>query len=261
MAYSYHSSLLLSILFLNMSAQSNQALVQAYSQLIAENYTTAATTCLVIYELLITIGDEVNIVWKRPVTARAVLLGSVRWCVLVSIILQLVPYTPKNMTNSCTPIGVLSEILILIGFVQTAIFAALRVYAIWSKSYVWSLPVFVLSMAPFVTNLIGAAMSKYIVIVYPLLGVICTSEYPFSERTTNIFVYTTRGSLILADLIVLVLTWIKTFGNWWRARGIDVKMPLTVCLLRDVLLAVNVAQLLTYNSSAVRPPYDCVADG
>lgn len=83
------------------------------------------------------------------------------------------------MTNSCTSIGILSEILILIGFIQTArtlhaaclspryplilhipVFAALRVFAIWNKSYVWSLPVFALSMAPFVTNLVRVAFSR-----------------------------------------------------------------------------------------------------
>ncbi|EKM57632.1 uncharacterized protein PHACADRAFT_77355, partial [Phanerochaete carnosa HHB-10118-sp] len=49
---------------------------------------------LVVYEFLITIDGEVNIVWKRPITASAVLLGSVRWCLLLSIVLQLVPATP-----------------------------------------------------------------------------------------------------------------------------------------------------------------------
>ncbi|EKM48536.1 uncharacterized protein PHACADRAFT_79395, partial [Phanerochaete carnosa HHB-10118-sp] len=48
---------------------------------------------LVIYEFLITIGDEIKIVWRRPITARAILLGSVRWCMLLSAVLDLAPET------------------------------------------------------------------------------------------------------------------------------------------------------------------------
>ncbi|EKM50314.1 uncharacterized protein PHACADRAFT_201154 [Phanerochaete carnosa HHB-10118-sp] len=65
--------------------------------------------------------------------------------------------------------------------------------------------------------------------------------------------YTTRSSLILADAIVLVLTWIKTFRHWRNARRLKMKASLTTCLLRDgttyfiALLALNISQLLTYN--------------
>ena len=36
-----------------------------------------------------------------------------------------------------------------------------------------------------------------------------------------------------ADLIVLVLTWIKTFRQWREGRKLNVPFPISACLLRD----------------------------
>ena len=38
---------------------------------------------------------------------------------------------------------------------------------------------------------------------------------------------------MLADIIVIVVTLIKTFRQWNRARNLKVSTPLTTCLLRD----------------------------
>ncbi|EKM57680.1 uncharacterized protein PHACADRAFT_206560 [Phanerochaete carnosa HHB-10118-sp] len=101
----------------------------------------------------------------------------------------------------------------------------------------------------------------YNVVVEPPFGVdmhtkafavLCTDErYSYVPQPIT---YITRGSLILADMIVIILTWIKTFGDWKRARRNNVKVSSTTCLLRDgtlyfiVLLALNITQLLVYNS-------------
>ena len=43
----------------------------------------------------------------------------------------------------------------------------------------------------------------------------------------------TRGSTVTADLVVLVLTWIKTFRNWSEARRLGIELTVSECLLRD----------------------------
>ena len=45
--------------------------------------------------------------------------------------------------------------------------------------------------------------------------------------------YVARGSLVAADLIVLVLTWTKTFRNWNEARRLNLDLSVSTCLLRD----------------------------
>ncbi|EKM50266.1 uncharacterized protein PHACADRAFT_201110 [Phanerochaete carnosa HHB-10118-sp] len=162
-------------------------------------------------------------------------------------------------TRSCPPLGTLAWVLGLVEYIQIAFFSALRVFAIWDRSYSWSLVVFTLSMAPFATNLYQVVKSKYASVMDPLAGTTCIQERMFSMRMVGIrmfhVMYITRGSLVLADTIVLVLTWIKTFGHWKNARRLKMKVSLTTCLLRDgtmyfiALLAVNIAQILTYDSS------------
>ncbi|EKM48477.1 uncharacterized protein PHACADRAFT_202765 [Phanerochaete carnosa HHB-10118-sp] len=255
-----------------MSAQSDQALVQAYLRQATGDYIGVAAACkyilylpfhrshnicpsgLVAYEFVITFGNEIEIVWKRPITARAVLLGSVRWCMLLAAVMNIAPETAN-----------------------AALFSALRVFAIWDRSYVWSLITFALSMVPFATNMHNAVMIKYDIGVNPLVGTICIEESKVSAQVNSMwvhsscdtlgiiilqyrFMYTTRSSLIIADAIVLVLTWIKTFRHWRNARRLKMRASLTICLLRDgtmyfiALLALNISQLLTYNiSDTVRP--------
>ncbi|EKM54052.1 uncharacterized protein PHACADRAFT_209878 [Phanerochaete carnosa HHB-10118-sp] len=161
----------------------------------------------------------------------------------------------------CPQSEILSWIFSLIGYLQIALFSALRVFAIWNRSYVWSLMVFTLSMVPFATNLYAAVEAEYtsIQVLDRLIGVTCIQEPLFSAQTHRIgtlrVTSTTRGLLVLADTIVLVLTWIKTFRHWKNARHLKMRSSVTTCLLRGgtlyfiALLAINIAQLLTYGSS------------
>ncbi|EKM57578.1 uncharacterized protein PHACADRAFT_206475 [Phanerochaete carnosa HHB-10118-sp] len=63
--------------------------------------------------------------------------------------------------------------------------------------------------------------------------------------------FVTRIPLIVADLLVLVLTWMKTYRQYREARALNIKSPLTTCLIHDgtvyffILLALNVAQILS----------------
>lgn len=46
-------------------------------------------------------------------------------------------------------------------------------------------------------------------------------------------VYTTRAAMMLADILVVVITWIKTFKEWNTARQLKLSLSVTTCLLRD----------------------------
>ncbi|EKM57590.1 uncharacterized protein PHACADRAFT_89998, partial [Phanerochaete carnosa HHB-10118-sp] len=105
---------------------------------------------IVIYELLITAADEIKVVWKRPVTASAVLLGSVRWSLFLLVILGFVPATQRvfcpNMKRALS--------------FHWSVFSALRVFAVWNRNYVWSLIVLALNMVPLATYLVCAVLSQ-----------------------------------------------------------------------------------------------------
>ncbi|EKM57631.1 uncharacterized protein PHACADRAFT_192772 [Phanerochaete carnosa HHB-10118-sp] len=134
------------------------------------------------------------------------------------------------LLQDCTPLNILTWAPILIGLVQTAVFSALRVFAVWDRSYTWSLIVFALSMVPFLTNLVIAAVSKYRSVTNLLFEVTCILEIPLSAQAATM-----------------------TFGHWRRARRLNLRVSLTACLLRDgtfyfvTLLAIGVVQLVTAN--------------
>lgn len=55
------------------------------------------------YEYLITLGDEVAVIWQRPWTATSVLLVSTRWVVVLTNVTGLVPAGPKVRLDSDPP--------------------------------------------------------------------------------------------------------------------------------------------------------------
>ncbi|KAJ3556423.1 hypothetical protein NM688_g2035 [Phlebia brevispora] len=66
---------------------------------------------------------------------------------------------------------------------------------------------------------------------------------------------TTRASVIAADAIVLLVTWVKTWHTYKTASRVDVHVPLSYLILRDgtiyfmILLALNVLQILVVGVS------------
>lgn len=53
--------------------------------------------------------------------------------------------------------------------------------------------------------------------------------------------YLTRSSLIAGDVLVLVVTWRKTFPLWLQARKANISSPsVTTCLLRDGIALMNI---------------------
>lgn len=53
--------------------------------------------------------------------------------------------------------------------------------------------------------------------------------------------YGARGSMVVADGIALIVTWSKTFRQWYTIRrlALDVQRSISACLLRDGMLFTN----------------------
>ena len=45
--------------------------------------------------------------------------------------------------------------------------------------------------------------------------------------------FLTRGAVVAADLLLLLVTWMKTYRHWRQARDAHVKVSMSTCLLRD----------------------------
>lgn len=224
------------------------ALIEILNFWFTEAYLLNSCLVLIVYEYVITFGDEVVTVWKRKMNATSLLLISVRWAMLFNAILMHIP----AKASTCQGVAILTTIPVLIGFVQTALFSALRVFAIWNRSYFWALLVLVLGLAPFITNVYARAIAQY----QYMTGIItaCAVIEPLTLQQNKILLYTTRASLIAADLIVLVLTWIRTFSQLRESWRLKLPSSVSGLLLRDgtcffiALLATNIAQMATANT-------------
>lgn len=58
-------------------------------------------------------------------------------------------------------------------------------------------------------------------------------EHVFYCLNQKIVRYLTRGCLILADLLALMITWRRTFLQLWEARRLKIKSSVAPCFLRD----------------------------
>ncbi|EKM49690.1 uncharacterized protein PHACADRAFT_33257 [Phanerochaete carnosa HHB-10118-sp] len=78
------------------------------------------------------------------------LLISIRWVIVLQAAIQFVPSSPER----CTTLIVLNDILWQVGALQTSLFAAWRVFALWDRRgrYTLSLLVFTFGVLPIATN-------------------------------------------------------------------------------------------------------------
>ncbi|KAI0769544.1 hypothetical protein BC629DRAFT_790526 [Irpex lacteus] len=82
---------------------------------------------------------------------------------------------------------------------------------------------------------------------------ICTYTVQESTRINLLLSLISRISVIAADILVLVVTWMKTARSYSEARRLKIETPLSMMLIRDgtlyfvILLMVNVLQVFGQN--------------
>lgn len=118
-------------------------------------YIQSGVYAMILYEYFITFDDEIRTVWKKPWTLASALLLSVRWNMFVSSILI---FVPEDNWASCSVSEYLSAGLDLTSYIQTAVFSALRVYAISERNAPFFVSVLLLGVMPFATNLVCPLM-------------------------------------------------------------------------------------------------------
>ncbi|GJE85093.1 hypothetical protein PsYK624_011700 [Phanerochaete sordida] len=67
-----------------------------FTQYINSNYTESAIAALVLYDYLITFGQEVYTVWQRRFSIVSFLIATSRWALLIQAITTLIPGKPDK---------------------------------------------------------------------------------------------------------------------------------------------------------------------
>ncbi|OSD05083.1 hypothetical protein PYCCODRAFT_1363009, partial [Trametes coccinea BRFM310] len=160
---------------------------------------------LLAYDHLLTLSGEIHFVWNRKFSGATVLFVLNRYVNLFSkIVLPISTFWWPNQTDKHTSL-LQVRLLNCIGSCRrieyATVFSALRVYAIWNQDW------------------------RPLVVVL-LIGI--------SIPVTNMVIsFVTHSFAIAVDLLVLALTWIKTYEIKRLSRGLQSNATFSALILRD----------------------------
>jgi len=222
---------------------------------IETNYYVVAGLALYSYDYLITFHHEIRLIWHRRFAGVSILLLLNRYLPFVKMTLQLLSSSPLpelNQTQSCRQQAIWGAIVHLISNIVFALLPALRVYAIWGRSWPCFLSVLFIGLV----NTVLAVMREIPYTVYSLFPAVygCwTAPAPFmTGRITERSTFGSLASITTQDVLVLILTWARTYQVKGLAMNTRIQTPLLSLLLRDgttffgMILAVNVVGMVAY---------------
>ncbi|EKM57574.1 uncharacterized protein PHACADRAFT_206470 [Phanerochaete carnosa HHB-10118-sp] len=241
-------------------------LASEVSQIIVARSALIAASVLVFHDYLTTLDQEVRTVWQQKLSAVSLLIVSTRWMLLLQAMFALFTLIPHGKLkvlramSSCEATFWMSTIIGLATPAQTAVFSALRVCAMWNRNYVLFTIVLVLSLPQEIINVYALADSSFEYFPPPIDA--CVNFFNYSDEVNDacmfsptcplFLLFVTRIPLIVADLLVLVLTWMKTYRQYREARALNIKSPLTTYFIHDgtiyfiVLLILNISQIVSF---------------
>ncbi|GJE85346.1 hypothetical protein PsYK624_014250 [Phanerochaete sordida] len=128
------------------------------------NYVGCSFAALIIYEYSITFGQEIETIWKRKVTVASGLVLVARWMLLLLAAACILTPTARG----CTAAGNIVHVMFAVGYLPVNLFLSLRIFALWGRNWTLFTIVFVLGLAPSLTNSLGAADFTFAPFVGPV---------------------------------------------------------------------------------------------
>jgi len=181
----------------------------------------------IIYDTLLTFSREIDCIWKRKSGAVTLLFISQRYCMMFLTILRMI--VPTEMT-ACKAWNYMQFISALLSAFGVGIFATLRTWAICGRFNMLVILVFLCNMIDPAMNIYNFSRPK-LFRVDPVRG--CMMGIVVSPHDQYLPTVT-RVSAIVADLLVLVITWWKTADVWKASKQMkQFKPKLSMLLLRD----------------------------
>lgn len=192
-----------------------------------EDWISISMATLAFYEYLITVDQEVSYVWKRKVSIASLLLLTTRYVMVLQTVLALIQ--PKTLVG-CKVDVIIQDIFLIAMGILAAVFSGLRVYALWNGSVVLFVAAFALQLPAIFINIFD--MARHSVFQFdPTLG--CTEDLTLDESTLIAMERASRIPSMLSDILVVVVTWIKSVQQIQMGRKSGVHLPLSTLLFRD----------------------------
>ncbi|KAI0709318.1 hypothetical protein C8Q76DRAFT_799334 [Earliella scabrosa] len=232
-----------------------ESFVNYYANTLTFNYADLAVFVVLVFEYLITFDREVHFAWGHKLSwARGIFflnryLGLVEYFVVLGPLLPVVNYTRQvfqqyeplmtltHVTFSCVLLTRLTQAVQIVLYAVWAAFSGVRVYAISGRNTSVTVLVLALAMVPVVTN-------AYVAMITSVH--LADVGFDLNVRLS----IATRSCMIVSDAIVIIVTWVKTWGTIRIAQRLQVEMCFTSLVLKEgilyfaIMLSLNVVQII-----------------
>ncbi|GJE85359.1 hypothetical protein PsYK624_014380 [Phanerochaete sordida] len=134
--------------------------ISLYEGVYINGVCSIATGVLLLYEYALTLPQEFETVWRRKWNATSLLLLLIRWTmVLLGVCSFLQPIQKSLVSPRCNIRIWILTIVRIICWAEIDFFIAFRLSAIWGHNRLLFAAIFVLGLAPVITNTISASIS------------------------------------------------------------------------------------------------------
>ncbi|KZT70572.1 hypothetical protein DAEQUDRAFT_725088, partial [Daedalea quercina L-15889] len=220
--------------------------VLATQGLYTSNYCAAAAAALLLYEYVITLGQESRFVWSNACTGYAVIFLINRLNMLCMSISMFLGLCMRQTIVSCKAGIILWQFSWVNVLFLWAGVSTLRVYAITNRNVLLTAVTAVLASTPVVVNIIANTKSNFS-LESTGLWTLCAHNADLSAQTSFMFTILSRVAPIASDVVVLLVTWRKLGGSSRQGRTYS---ALVILVLRDstlyflIFTLLNVIQLV-----------------
>lgn len=202
--------------------------IQFASDILIANYAAVAFVMILLYDYVLTFGEEVEFIWKQKISVGSILFLFNRYMPMIDLVIAMNSYTNRAIQQDkfCLPwvrIDVWITVL-CVGIIDVLLL--LRTWALWGRSKTILICLSVLLVACILAASGTSLYYSLTVVEFPSLDNIRSCLYTIPN--INI-IYGSYVSSILFDSTVMILTLIKAVP----ARQPNGLTPLITQLLKD----------------------------
>lgn len=205
-------------------------------QLTISTWLYASAACLLFFDYIVTLPREVEVIWKGRFSLPAFLYYLIRYLPLVWASLSLSTSTASAgpTDTSCTGLVRLLQSISDLTLVIFSVFTALRIYAIWNNNYFLFAVLFILGCFEPAANIFFSVHDELILSApMPLPACISFLDAKASNQVYNNIPLASSGVKVGYEMLVLVLTLMKTFSIWKGSRVLGKHMSFSGLIVRD----------------------------
>jgi len=234
---------------------SQQQLVDLLNRIQVENYCIVASSALLFVDAAITLRIEVQRIWKRKLSGATLVYFLTRYVAIaerITLLVSLFYQAPFNEDKKCAPVLRTDDTLTDLNYAAIGAFTALRLFGIYGLAWMPMIFIALLWIA-------RLTIAVYLQVTYiptsfgpPLWG--CGAVFTPSPDTVYRLDTTANVLMLASDVVLVVLTWIKTFEIRKSSSRFGFKTPLATLLLRDgtvYFLVILVIQIFAIVSSQI----------